>query len=99
MTIFELAKHYATPWTVLEERKLTDEDKAVVASAEVVKGDYGHSVCFHMTYGGRVFFSIDEDNSSPYSVGDKVNVDNITYKKLEKKEPDGSVTTCEKVII
>ena len=34
MTIFDLAKHYATPWTVLEERPLTDEDKAVVASAE-----------------------------------------------------------------
>lgn len=99
MNIWDLLPHYATPWAVLEERQLTDEEKAVVAKAIVTKGDYGKSVCFHMTYGGMTFISIDEDNSSVCAVGDNIDIDKMVYKKLEKTNPDGSKTTCTKVIV
>lgn len=99
MTIFEVFKHYATPWKPVVERPLSDEDKAVIASAEVVKGDYGLSVCFHMTYGGMTFISIDEDNSTAHGVGDKVDIDKIIYKELEKADPDGTINKCYKVVI
>lgn len=99
MSIFETVKIYATPWNPVEERALTAEEKAEVASAEVTKGDYGLSVCFHLTTGGMCFFSIDTDNSKLVGVGDKVDVDNLIYKKLEKKDVDGTMITCDKVII
>lgn len=83
MNIFENVKIYPDKWEVTDVRNFTVEEIAAVASAEVVQGDFGLSVCFTMINGGKAYIGL--DGNSSYSIGDKVDVKSAQLLTLSKK--------------
>lgn len=78
-----LKKLYAAPWNVKETRKMNAEEISAVASATVVSGQYGNSVCFVMKNGGMGYIQCTNDSVSP--VGTVLDVNNIDLVTLCKQ--------------
>ena len=81
--IFNGAKLYAQPWNVKETRPMSDEEKSAVASATVVSGQYGNSVCFVMKNGGMGYIPL--TNDSVVEVGKSLDITTLQVVTLTKQ--------------
>ena len=66
-------------------RSFNDEEKALIARAEVVPSEYGNSVCFFMKSGGQTYIPL--SNQSSLMPGDAVDIDKAKLLTLHR---DGS---------
>ena len=87
MNIFAGLRVYAGKWEVVAEktRGFNDEEKALIARAEVVPSEYGNSVCFFMKAGGQTYIPL--SNQSSLTPGDAVDLDKAKLLTLHR---DGS---------
>ena len=87
MNIFAGLQVYAGKWEVVAEktRGFNDEEKALIARAEVVPSEYGNSVCFFMKAGGQTYIPL--SNQSGLTPGDAVDLDKAKLLTLHR---DGS---------
>ena len=59
-------------WTVKDSRPFNSEEIALVRRAEVVRSDYGNSVCFFMQTGGQTYIPLSKQ--SKLTVGDELDI-------------------------
>jgi len=85
MNIFDGLNVYGGKWNVVNSRKFTADECALVKSAEVVSSEYGESVCFFMVGGGQTYIPL--SNQSTLGVGDSVD---LTKAKVLTLHRDGS---------
>ena len=85
MNIFAGLQVYAGKWNVVDSRSFNDEEKALIARAEVVPSEYGNSVCFFMKAGGQTYIPL--SNQSSLGIGDSVDLDKAKVLTLHR---DGS---------
>ncbi len=89
--IFETVKVYEESWTVVESRPFNDEEKAMLKSVEITRGDYGLSACFTLVSGGKCYFQLSRD--SVYVEGDTPNIEDLVYLRLERGSEE-----CQRVL-
>ena len=87
MNIFAGLQVYAGKWEVVADktRGFNDEEKALIARAEVVPSEYGNSVCFFMKSGGQTYIPL--SNQSTLGIGEEVD---LNAAKLLTLHRDGS---------
>lgn len=83
MNIFNSLPIYNLGWTVTNRRHFSEEEIAEVEKAEVIKSDYGLSVCFYLKQGGNSRIPL--SNQSSLGVGDLVNMENAEVLTLSKR--------------
>ena len=76
MSIFSELK-WERPWRVVDKRNLTQEEKEFVESAEIVKSDFGMSVCFTLINGETSKVPLSTISYSNTHIGDIVNINSI----------------------
>lgn len=86
MSFLSNLRLYAGSWGVTSREKISAEDKAAIASAEVVESQYGPSVCFHLKSGGTKFLPVSRDTDC--KVGQSVNLDNAEILTLSREGDD-----------
>lgn len=87
MKIFDNLVTLERRWEEISRRPLSEEEKAMVAKATVISGQYGRKVCFMLVSGRTCEFPLDYSSDVP--VGTEVNVDNmevITLKCVKGEE-------------
>ena len=94
MNIFAGLQVYAGKWEVVAEktRGFNDEEKALIARAEVVPSEYGNSVCFFMKSGGQTYIPL--SNQSSLTVGDEVDLSKAKLLTLHR-DGDGDITRVD----
>lgn len=81
MNIFSGLKYW-TPWSVVDKRNLTQEEKESVKSAEIVESDFGMSVCFTLINGETSEVPLSTNSNSKAHIGDIVDVNSISIITL-----------------
>lgn len=79
---FDTKKAYGGKWQPVDERKFTEEEKAMIAKAIVVASDYGLSCCFFMKSGDLYFQPMAKDSQA--TCGDELDIDEIKIITLSK---------------
>lgn len=82
MSFFEGKKEYAGNWNVKSVEAFPKEDADLVASATVVEGNFGLSVCFVMKVGGMFFQPVDQNSAC--AIGDSVDLSKAQIVTLYK---------------
>lgn len=82
MNIFQTMQMYAGKWSVVGSREFTQEEKDLVARAEVVPSQYGLSVCFFMKNGQMGFVPL--SNTSSLKEGQQVDLDKAKILTLSR---------------
>ena len=82
MNIFQTMQMYAGKWSVVGTREFTQEEKDLVARAEVVPSRYGLSVCFFMKNGQMGFVPL--SNTSSLKEGEQVDLDKAKILTLSR---------------
>jgi hypothetical protein len=83
--VFLTLQQYATKFTVVEERPFTSEELECFSTAEVVEGDYGLSIKFHMKNGTYTYIPVDRDCEDNLEVSTIVEPSRLVLKVLEKE--------------
>lgn len=86
MNIFDALTRYAQSWEVTDSREFTEEEIAAVKKAEVVNSNYGLSVCFCMTGGGKTFIPLSQNSS--LTAGDTVDISKCKLLTLSREGDD-----------
>ena len=81
--LFNSLTHYGS-WTLENERKFNDAEISAVASATIVKSDWGKSVLFMMKSGGSCFVPVGRQSVDKVQVGQNVNIENMRLLRLSK---------------
>lgn len=81
MNIFSGLKYWA-PWSVVNKRNLTQEEKESVESAEIVESDFGMSVCFTLFNGETSKLPLADVSNSKAHIGDIVDLASISIITL-----------------
>lgn len=82
MGFLDKLRTYAGSWSEAGREKLSKDEVAQVASATVVEGQYGLSMCFVMKAGGKKFMPLSRD--SQLEEGDSVNIKSVEIITLER---------------
>lgn len=82
MGFLDKLRTYAGSWSEAGREKLSKAEVAQVASATVVEGQYGLSMCFVMKAGGKKFMPLSRD--SQLEEGDSVNIKSVEIITLER---------------
>lgn len=94
MNLFEGLKRYAEQFVpVGESEPISQEDLAMVSSAEVVASQYGLSVCFHMVGGGKTYIPVSRDSNAV--VGDRVDLTKAKVLTLVKPSSGEKIQRME----
>ena len=72
MNIFSALRVYAGKWSEKKVEAFKAEEIALVDRAEVVKSQYGLSVCFFMKAGGQSYIPLDQNSSA--AIGDTIDL-------------------------
>lgn len=80
--LFSGIKTYGGKWSIKEERTFSEEERSIVAKAEVVDSDYGLSCCFTMTSGVCAYIPM--SNDANVNVGDILDLTKAKVLVLEK---------------
>jgi hypothetical protein len=83
--VFLTLQQYAAKFTVVEERPFTSEELQCFSKAEVVEGDYGLSIKFHMVNGKYTYVPVDRDCEDNLEVSTIVEPSRLVLKVLEKE--------------
>ena len=87
MNLFDLLTRYAGKWNVSDSRPFSDEEKQCIERNEIVKSQYGNSVCFYLRDGGMCFIPCASDMKK--GVGESIDLEKAKILTLSKKgEPD-----------
>ena len=86
MGFLDKLRTYAGSWSEAGREKLSKAEVAQVESAEVVKGQYGLSMCFLMKAGGKKFMPLSRD--SQLEEGDSVDIKSVDIITLERDGDD-----------
>ena len=70
------------PWRVVNKRNLTQEEKESIENAEIVKSDFGMSVCFTLINGESSEVPLSTVSYSDTHIGDIVDLDSISIITL-----------------
>ena len=81
MNIFSGLK-CSMPWRVVNKRNLTQEEKESVENAEIVKSDFGMSVCFTLFNGETSKVPLTSVSNSKAHIGDIIDLDSISIITL-----------------
>lgn len=81
MKIFDNLITLERIWEEISRRPLNEEEKAMVAKATVIRGQYGRRVCFMLVSGRTCEIPLDDSSNVP--VGTEVNVENIEVITLK----------------
>lgn len=92
INFFATAQVYGSKWNIIEKRRFSSEEKAMIESASIVDADYGLSVCFMMRGGGSTYISLGKESTG--LIGQEVNIEELSLLTLERQ---GEI--CNKVII
>ena len=92
MSIFSNLTKYANKWNQTGSRDFTEEEVSAVDHAEVVKSEYGKSVCFFMNGGGQTFIPL--SNASTLNIGDPVDLKKAKILTLSR-EGDADINRIE----
>lgn len=82
MGFLEKLRTYAGSWSEAGREHLSKAEAAQVASATVVEGQYGLSMCFVMKAGGKKFMPLSRD--SQLEEGDSVDIKSVEIITLER---------------
>ena len=82
MGFLDKLRTYAGSWSEAGREKLSKAEVAQVASATVVEGQYGLSMCFVMKAGGKKFMPLSRD--SQLEEGDSVDIKSVELITLER---------------
>lgn len=82
MNVFAGLQVYGKGWEVVNSRGFAPEELALVKKAEVVSSEYGSSVCFFMTSGGKTYIPLSRDSS--LTVGDSVDLSKAQLLTLHR---------------
>lgn len=82
MGFLDKLRTYAGSWNEADREKLSKAEVAQVASATVVEGQYGLSMCFVMKAGGKKFMPLSRD--SKLEEGDSVDIKSVEIITLER---------------
>ena len=82
MGFLDKLRTYAGSWSEAGREKLSKAEVAQVASATVVEGQYGLSMCFVMKAGGKKFMPLSRD--SQLEEGDSVDIKSVEIITLER---------------
>lgn len=82
MNFFSNKKVYGGKWSVKSIFQLSNEEKALVAKAQVVDSEYGNSCCFFMKDGTTIYTPMSNDSKS--DVGDILDLNTLEVIVLEK---------------
>lgn len=82
MGFLDKLRTYAGSWSEAGREKLNKAEVAQVASATVVEGQYGLSMCFVMKAGGKKFMPLSRD--SQLEEGDSVDIKSVEIITLER---------------
>lgn len=82
MGFLDKLRTYAGSWSEAGREHLSKAEVAQVASATVVEGQYGLSMCFVMKAGGKKFMPLSRD--SQLEEGDSVDIKSVEIITLER---------------
>lgn len=82
MGFLDKLRTYAGSWSEAGREKLSKAEVTQVASATVVEGQYGLSMCFVMKAGGKKFMPLSRD--SQLEEGDSVDIKSVEIITLER---------------
>ena len=82
MGFLDKLRTYAGSWSEADREHLSKAEVAQVASATVVEGQYGLSMCFVMKTGGKKFMPLSRD--SQLEEGDSVDIKSVEIITLER---------------
>jgi hypothetical protein len=83
--VFLTLQQYAAKFKVVEERPFTSEELQHFSTAEVVEGNYGLNVKFHMVNGTYTYIPIDRDCEDNLKVSTIIEPSRLVLKVLEKE--------------
>lgn len=83
MNIFSAINIYQGAWSEKARRPFSEEEIKQVKSATVVDSQYGSSVCFLMTSGGKAYIPL--SNTSNLKVGDDVDLSSAELLTLGRE--------------
>lgn len=82
MGFLDKLRTYAGSWSEAGRERLSKAEVSQVASATVVEGQYGLSMCFVMKAGGKKFMPLSRD--SQLEEGDSVDIKSVEIITLER---------------
>lgn len=83
--VFLTLQQYAAKFKVVEERHFTPEELQCFSKAEIVEGDYGLSVKFHMVEGTYSYIPVDRDCEDNLEVSTIIEPSRLILKVLERE--------------
>lgn len=68
----------------VSRNKISEGEKRMISSAEVVEGNYGKQVLFTLISGNTLSHTLGRDSVNAVKVGDKLDVDKLEIVRLSK---------------